>query len=422
MFFKSMRKATALLLASTLMTSAGIQAAELRVAWWGGDARQVQTNAALTLISEGKLADVTYIGESQGRAQYLERLATQLAGGNAPDLVQTAAPDIQQFHQLFLDLTPYIESGALDVSGIDKAMLDTQGMVDGKIVGIPFSVQAYTVLANKTAFDTYKVSLPTSWTWEEYGKVAQAISDASGGAMKGSADESSIDFVYESWFQTRAGKTMWNADGTRNDAVEDLQAWFEYWAALRETGAVVSADVQASRVWGDNTTSIVVTGKGALESFVSSGTGSYQGLMTELVVPLPLPNDGHASNSITAGTLFSIPASTQHADQAVATLNLMLNDPEAAAVLGMTRGSPGTAAARDAVAATLDDADPLKTVVQFDSAVAAGETGAIRPAPAGSSDASSLFTRIGQQVAFGQLSPADGATAFFDQLPGVLNR
>lgn len=397
-------------------------AVELRVAWWGGDARQVQTNAALEAISKSKLVDVTYVGESQGRAQYLERLATQLAGGNAPDLIQTASPDLPQFHQLLLDLSPYIESGALDISGIDKAMLDAQGVIDGKVVGIPFSIQAFAVLANKTAFEKYGVDLPTSWSWEEYGKVAQAISDASGGSTKGSADESSIQSVYEGWFQTRTGKTLWTAEGTRNDTVEDLEAWFNYWAGLRASGAVVSADVQASRIQGDNTTSILVTGKGALETFVSSGTGSYQALMTDVVVPLPIPDDGNPANSITAGTLFSVPASSKNADLAVATLNLLLNDPEAAAILGMTRGSPGTVAAREAVAATLAEGDPLKAVVEFDSSVAAGATGAIRPSPPSYTDENNLFARIGQEVAFGQRSPAEGAKAFFDQLPSVVNR
>ncbi|RYE09751.1 MAG: carbohydrate ABC transporter substrate-binding protein [Hyphomicrobiales bacterium] len=425
MILHPLYKRTAFLLASTLLTSALATqafAVELRVAWWGGDARQVQTNAALTLISESKLSDVTYVGESQGRAQYLERLATQLAGGNAPDLIQTASPDLPQFHQLLLDLTPYIESGALDISGIDRAMLDAQGTIDGKIVGIPFSIQAFAVLANKTAFDKYGIEVPASWDWAEYGKLAQAISDASGGALKGSADESSIQSVYEGWYQTRTGKTLWTAEGARNDTVEDLEAWFTYWGDLRASGAIVSADVQASRIQGDNTTSILVTGKGALETFVSSGTGSYQALMTDLVAPLPLPDDGNPANSITAGTMFSVPASTQHADIAVATLNLMLNDPEAAAILGMTRGSPGTAAAREAVAATLADGDPLKAVVQFDSLVAAGATGAIRPSPPSYADENNLFARIGQEVAFGQRTAADGAKAFFDQLPGVVNR
>jgi multiple sugar transport system substrate-binding protein len=260
----------------------GASAAELRVAWWGGDARQVATNAALDLISKTKLPGATFVGESQGRAQYVEKLATQMAGGNAPDLIQTASSDIAEFKSVLLDLTPYIQSGALDISGIDAAMLEAQGVVDGKTLGIPFSICAQSVLANRTAFEKYGIDLPVNgWTSAKYGEIAQAISDASNGAIKGSADDSSFDSPYQSWFQTRSGKTIWNSDGSRNDTPEDVEAWFEYWAGLRASGAVVPADVQATHVAGDNTTSLVVTGRAALETFVSCGNGSYQALMTD---------------------------------------------------------------------------------------------------------------------------------------------
>jgi multiple sugar transport system substrate-binding protein len=144
--------------------------------------------------------------------------------------------------------------------------------------------------------------------------------------------------------------------------------------------------------------------------------------MTDTVMPLPTPRDSHPNNAVVSGTLFSVPASSKNADEAVATLNLLLNDPDAIAALGMTRGTPGTVVARQIMTATLDDADPLKAVVAFDDAVASGEVGKIWPFPAGSSDATALFTRIAQQVAFAQLTPKDGAQAFFDQLPGVMNR
>jgi multiple sugar transport system substrate-binding protein len=411
------------IMAATSVAAMSASAAELRVSWWGGDARQVATNAALDAISKSKLTDITFVTESQGRAQYIEKLATQIAGGNAPDLVQTASQDVQEFKGVLLDLKPYIDSGALDVSGIDASMLARQGTVAGKVLGIPFSIQSNAVLSNGTVFATYGIAPPAEgWTWEEYGAAAKAISDASGGSIKGAADDSSIYYIYEGWFQARTGKTVWNADGTRNDTPSDLEAWYDYWAGLRSSGAVVAADQQAVHVWGDNTTSLVVTGKAALEGFVSSATGSYQGLMKDLVVPLPVPKGEFPNNFISAGTMFSVPASSKNADQAVATLNLLLNDPEVAVLLSMTRGSPGTVAAREAVAAALVAGDPLKAVVQFDSAVAAGERGAIWPSPAGSSDANGLFARIGQQVAFGELTSKDGAKAFFDQLPGVLNR
>src|SRR5690606_12980816 len=74
-----------LILAATSMATLALMApvasaAEVRVAWWGGDARQIATNEALDILTTSKLPDVTYVTESQGRAQYVEKFATQVAG------------------------------------------------------------------------------------------------------------------------------------------------------------------------------------------------------------------------------------------------------------------------------------------------------------------------------------------------------
>src|SRR5215510_153501 len=62
-------------------------ATAMRFLWWGSKERTDRTFAAIKAY-QGKNADVSIEGESFGWDNYWTRLATQTAGGNAPDLIQ----------------------------------------------------------------------------------------------------------------------------------------------------------------------------------------------------------------------------------------------------------------------------------------------------------------------------------------------
>src|SRR5690606_34651327 len=56
---------------------------ELRIAWWGGDARHQMYNAILDNF-EKEYPHITVLREFTDWGPYWEKLATQTAGGNAP--------------------------------------------------------------------------------------------------------------------------------------------------------------------------------------------------------------------------------------------------------------------------------------------------------------------------------------------------
>lgn len=58
---------------------------ELRVMWWGDQARADRTNEALKLFME-KNPDIKVIGEFAPNSGYFDKLNTQLASGTAPDV------------------------------------------------------------------------------------------------------------------------------------------------------------------------------------------------------------------------------------------------------------------------------------------------------------------------------------------------
>src|SRR5687767_2942145 len=63
---------------------------ELRVAWWGGQARHDKMNELFDLFEE-KNPNITVSREFTVENQYAEKFTTQAAGGNAPDVMQTSS-------------------------------------------------------------------------------------------------------------------------------------------------------------------------------------------------------------------------------------------------------------------------------------------------------------------------------------------
>lgn len=85
----------ALLVATTAMMGAGFvpaqlaaqDSADLRMMWWGSQPRAERTFAVIEKFEEANPGS-TIRGETVGWADYWTRLATQVAGRNAPDLIQ----------------------------------------------------------------------------------------------------------------------------------------------------------------------------------------------------------------------------------------------------------------------------------------------------------------------------------------------
>ena len=63
------------------------EALRLRFIWWGSSERAERTNKALAAYQQ-KYPDIAVAGEYAGWGDYWPRVATQVAGRNAPDLIQ----------------------------------------------------------------------------------------------------------------------------------------------------------------------------------------------------------------------------------------------------------------------------------------------------------------------------------------------
>lgn len=109
----------------------------LRFAWWGGDERNEATQAVIKQYKEAH-PGVTIEAEPGSNDGYHDKLATQLASGTAPDIVQIdpeTMPTFVDAGDYFVDLnTTSIDLSTFDA---DYISLRINGNYDGKQIGGP---------------------------------------------------------------------------------------------------------------------------------------------------------------------------------------------------------------------------------------------------------------------------------------------
>lgn len=147
----------------------------LSVAWWGGSARNERIEKTLDLYSELN-PNVSFSTATNNFSDHYTAMATAAASSDLPDmwLVQTQLW-LNQFvsSDQLLDLTPYIESGALDISKIPEAVLAGGRASDGKIYAIGASYNSPALQYNKSALDAAGITVENAWIWNRLHRSAR---------------------------------------------------------------------------------------------------------------------------------------------------------------------------------------------------------------------------------------------------------
>ena len=106
---------------------------DLRVSWWGGDARHEKYRQMLDHYEELH-PEVNIIREFAGFDGYFDKLTVQAASGSMPDVVHMHLTKVADYASrgALLPLDEYVESGIIDLSEFNQAIIDS-GKVDGKI-------------------------------------------------------------------------------------------------------------------------------------------------------------------------------------------------------------------------------------------------------------------------------------------------
>lgn len=396
------------------------QAANLRLIFWGGQARADRTYGVVDLFTAAN-PDISIDGEFLGWADYWPKVATQTAGGNQPDIIQMDYRYIGEYARRgsLAALDDFVGKG-LDISKFDEDQL-RNGTIDGKLIGISLGVAAGASVYNTKVLGDAGVEIdPMAWTYDDLLNHGPKVWELTGGATAMAPDGSGIELLFENWLRQK-GKALY-AEGKPAFSAEDVTEWFELWAELREAKAIISPDEQAIDT-GQLETAPLVRGKSAMNFTTSNQLVAYQTLVPDplgiAIFPATAPDSkgGHYRNS---SQYFTLSSSSAAPEAAAKFINFFVNTPEAATILGVERGVPASSAMREAVLPTLDERGQMVVKYIADLGEIAGDVPPTPPAAAGEVEVA-LKTKS-QEVAFGAQSPADAGPAFYDQVIQTLGR
>src|SRR5690606_24704247 len=220
------------------------QDAAMRLYFWGGQARADRTYVVTDQYTAARGVDIA--GEFVGWGDYWPKLATQTAGGNAPDIIQMDYRYIVEYAQrnAIAPLDEFV-GGALKLDDFDADQLEG-GKVDGSLYGISLGANSVALMVNTTAFEEAGVAAPTrDLTYDEIMAMGEAFNSANvRGGMKVIMDGSGSEPMLDNWLRQK-GLALYTADGKLGFDADAMTEWFQLWSQMREAGVCVSAEDQA---------------------------------------------------------------------------------------------------------------------------------------------------------------------------------
>lgn len=387
----------------------------LRAFWWGNPDRDKRTR--LLLDTYAKKNNLQIAAESLGWGDYWTKLGTQVAGGNAPDLIQMDYRYLFEYARrdtlLALDrLLPLPDFSANDRDG---------GKVDGKLYGVNLGSNSKAMVYDTAMLEKAGMkTIPADWTWDDFGRVAGEISKVNPGKYWGSSDNSRWEQGFEQWLHSR-GKSLYTPEGKAGFTPDDVAAWFDLWDKLRKSGAVAPADVGATN--NGKVEEYEITRGLAAMSFVNSNQlVAFQGLnKNKLAISVfPRVKGGSSGHYIKPSQMMSVSARSKAPEEAAKLVNYMVTDPEGVKILGIERGVPCSAAARALLAPEVDDLG--KQQIDFVSMLGKTAVPLPPPPPKGAGEVENLLKRVADSVAFGKTSIKDGANQFHGEAVNILAR
>ena len=158
-----MKKATLI----TVLMLLSIAFAQVEIRWFvglGAGTQEAQVTAQQAIVDEFNASqdDIKLVLEVVSQDPFAV-LATQIAAGNAPDVVgPMGIRGRASFPGAWLDLTDLIASNDYDLSDFDPALVDFYRLPDQGQLGLPFAVYPSYITYNKDLFDEAGLAYPPS--------------------------------------------------------------------------------------------------------------------------------------------------------------------------------------------------------------------------------------------------------------------
>ena len=399
----------------------------LSMIWWGNQARNERTQGALELYMEQN-PGVTIDGQFAEWDDYWNKLATVSAGHNLPDVIQMDYAYLSQYisNGLLVDLSPYIESGVLDVSGIDPGILES-GSQDGAVYAICNGVNAPAMVYNKTLLDENGITVKDNMTVDEFVALSKEIYEKTG--VKTGFAYGEQDYFLE-YLVRAGGQTLYSADGSGFgvDSADAFVPFFEFYENGIAEGWMLGPEVYADRMTGSIEQSAMIVGNSPEQMSWCSMAYSNQVVAFQEaadavdievgVTTWPSP-DPTKSNYLKPSQFFCVTVDSENPEEAAKLLDFFTNSLACNEILLAERGIPAASEVAQALTPKLSEVEQRAS--DFVNDVVTPNCSPISPpAPENAAEVLDLCDQLQEQVCYGQMTAQDAAQQLFEQGSAIL--
>lgn len=388
------------------------------VAWWGNQARNEKTLAALDEYTKEN-PGTTFDGQFSEFADYWNKLATASAGHSMPDIVQMDYKYLSQYedNKLLVDLKSYIDSGKLDVSNIDKNILEA-GSSDGKVYAICNGINAPALLYNKTLLSKNGITVKDNMTTDEFLQLSREIYKKTGYKTNigYNAGEQYLEYLL------RADKKVLYQKGKLGvEKAEELEPYFNLYETGKKEGWLIDVSVFAERTIGSVEQDPLVYGTSP-----ETKSWCYFSYSNQLVAAKKAAKDMEigittypsanpkVSDYLKPSQFFCVSTDSKNPEEAVKVLNYITNSEKCNNILLGERGVPVSPKVAKAISPKLDALNQ-RIVSYINNVVTPNSTTVNPPLPDGSTEVNDVLKSLEEQVCYGKITAKDAAKQMFEQ-------
>jgi multiple sugar transport system substrate-binding protein len=422
---------------ASLPVSVGAQdaavAGDIRFSWWGGQVRNQKTDEIVQLF-ETENPGVSIARENADWGPYWERLTIQSTGNNQPCAItmQTrwlatyATPDV------LMPLDDLVADGTLDVTGIPEPVLSSARGADGNLYMIPHGVFYFALMYNEQMAQMAEQEggvkpLEFPYSWSEFADYLRAVEPHLPEGTVPARNMGSLQDAFVVWVQSHGEKLF---DGSKVTFSKDLATeWFKFWSDLREEGLTESPEAMIAEIGAMTEESGLPNGRQMIGIAPPNQLGSVQKI-ADTVVPgskidimlYPTGEDGTVGIDLGAnGIAIGANCPEEKLPAAAAWINFFTQDPRAAQIYQSDNGVVAIDALAGAQAENPETQPTQVRMISIYREVAPTAKPVFWPKN-GYQALTDTLGRANEAVAFGQLSPEQGADQLISDLQQQLEQ
>ena len=400
---------------------------DIRFSWWGGQLRNDKTDRILQLF-ESEHPDVSVARESSDWVPHWEKLTIQVAGNNQPCTIQMQTRWLATYAkpEILRPLDDLVEMGALDVTGIPEPVLNASRGADGNLYMIPSGVFYFALMVNEQIAEMAQTEggvepLEYPYSWQEFADYLRAVKPYMPEGTVPTRNMGSLQDAFVVWVQTHGEKVF---DGTQvGFSQETATEWFEFWNQLREEGLTESAEAMVAEIGAMTEESGLPNGRQMIGVAPPNQLGSVQKIADTVkpgskidIMLYPTGEDGTVGIDLGAnGIAIGANCPEELLPASAAWINFFTQDPRAAQIYQSDNGVVAIDALAEAQATNPETQPTQVRMIEIYREVAPTAQPVFWPA-GGYQAVTDTLGRANEAVAFGQLSPEEGAQQLISDL------